>query len=278
MIRLVTESEPTQLSDQHVHTEFSWDAERGDMVATCAAALRLGLRSIAFTEHADFTAEARAAGSPVDIDTYLEAVDNCRRRFPDLRIRSGIELGEPHLHRDEVGRLLAMAGGRLERVLGSVHVVAHRGADVDPGTGGVSIADREWPTFMEGYLGEVLRLVESDAAFEVLAHLGYPKRFWPHERLRYDDAAYEEELRAILSAAAERGLVLEANSTRGAPPHRGLCPSPVVLRWWRECGGRTVSLGSDAHEPAVVARGLDTAREAAVAAGFTRTVNEFLCV
>lgn len=278
MITPVTESEPTQLSDQHVHTEFSWDAERGDMVASCAAALRLGLRSIAFTEHADFTAEARAAGSPVDIDTYLEAVDNCRRRFPDLRIRSGIELGEPHLHRVEVGHLLAVAGGRLERVLGSVHVVAHRGRNVDPGTPTVRIAERDWPTVMEGYLGEVLHLVESDTAFEVLAHLGYPKRFWPHDRLLYDDAVYEEELRAILRAAAQRGLVLEANSTRGAPAHRGLCPSPLVLRWWRECGGRTVSLGSDAHEPAVLARGLDTAREAAVAAGFTRSVDDLLCV
>jgi len=41
--------------DGHVHTQWSWDAPYGDMLATCARALQIGLRSLAFTEHADFT-------------------------------------------------------------------------------------------------------------------------------------------------------------------------------------------------------------------------------
>ena len=42
-------------ADGHVHTEFSWDADRGDMNATCARAVALGLPVVAFTEHVDFT-------------------------------------------------------------------------------------------------------------------------------------------------------------------------------------------------------------------------------
>ena len=34
--------------DNHVHTEWSWDAAAGSMEASCARALELGLPSIAF--------------------------------------------------------------------------------------------------------------------------------------------------------------------------------------------------------------------------------------
>ena len=46
----------TSLPDRHVHTEWSWDAAHGEMLATCARAVELGLPAVAFTEHADFNA------------------------------------------------------------------------------------------------------------------------------------------------------------------------------------------------------------------------------
>jgi len=44
--------------DNHVHTEFSWDASNGSMIASCERAVELGLASIAFTEHVDMAAWA----------------------------------------------------------------------------------------------------------------------------------------------------------------------------------------------------------------------------
>ena len=41
--------------DSHVHSEFSWDTAVGDMAASCARAVELGLPGIAFTEHLDHT-------------------------------------------------------------------------------------------------------------------------------------------------------------------------------------------------------------------------------
>jgi histidinol-phosphatase (PHP family) len=49
-------SAPQLPSDSHVHSEWSWDAADGSMERTCARAVELGLASVAFTEHADFTA------------------------------------------------------------------------------------------------------------------------------------------------------------------------------------------------------------------------------
>ncbi len=58
--------------DNHVHTEWSWDAAAGSMEASCARALELGLPSIAFTEHVDatrwvLTAEAQGLMPPARI-------------------------------------------------------------------------------------------------------------------------------------------------------------------------------------------------------------------
>ena len=40
---------PTPVADRHVHSEWSWDAAQGDMMATCARAVELGLPALAFT-------------------------------------------------------------------------------------------------------------------------------------------------------------------------------------------------------------------------------------
>jgi histidinol-phosphatase (PHP family) len=112
-------------------------------------------------------------------------------------------------------------------------------------------------------------LVESSEPFEVLAHIDFPKRYWPHALVRFREEDYEEEYRDVLRGLAARGSVLELNTTRGAePPERGFCPGPTVLRWWAEMGGRALSFASDAHEPALIARGFEIARQLADAAGF----------
>ena len=249
------------LPDHHVHTEWSWDSERGSMEQSCRRAIDLGLPSIAFTEHADWS---RGDDSVVDLRGYLKCIEDCRRRFPDLRILSGVELGEPHLHAESVREMLSIAP--LDRVLGSVHFVRWGGEAADaskPGFLRREVVDE----MFRGYLADVTAMLESDASFEVLAHLDYPKRYWPRER-SYDEGRFEAEIRAALRAAARRGVALELNTTRGGPIERCLCPGAEVVKWWRQEGGRSLAFGSDAHSPDLVATGFDVATQVAEAAGF----------
>ena len=51
------------------------------------------------------------------------------------------------------------------------------------------------------YLVEVLAMTRSDQAYEVLAHLDYPRRYWPHGEVELAEADFEEEYRAILKEA-----------------------------------------------------------------------------
>jgi histidinol-phosphatase (PHP family) len=235
------------------------------MEASCRRAVRLGLPAIAFTEHADFVDGVHASLRPLDVGAYLAEVERCRERFPGLRILSGVELGEPHLYPSRAADV--RAAGRLDRILGSVHCLRWEGHLID-----ASQLDRVPPERLaeaaRAYLGEALALARGDQPFDTLAHIDYLKRYWPRGARAYREEDYEEELRAILRELAARGSGLEVNTTRGVAPERGLCPGPAILRWWVEEGGRAVSFGSDAHDPASVALGFEAAAAMVEAAGF----------
>ena len=204
-------------------------------------------------------------GGELDITGYWEAIDRCRAAFPTLRIELGVELGEPHLFPEQVARLL---GHRpLDRVLGSQHAVEIEGELVDMSIPEVLSPEQAGPRFRR-YLAATVELVESSAPFGILAHLDYPKRFWPHSTLRFDERDFEDEYRAVLAALARSGRALEVNSSRAMGPPRAPCPGLLPLRWWHEAGGEAISFGSDAHRPEDLAAGLADAAAMAEAAGF----------
>ena len=246
--------------DLHVHTEWSYDGPHGSMDRSCERAIELGLPAIAFTDHADFV-KVHQDQYCVDIAGYLDSIDRCRAKYPGLRILSGVELGEPHWFPKETADILA--AGPLDVVLGSVHCIKVEGDIVDAS----QFPERQGLDFFaatRSYLAEVLAMVEGDHPFETLAHLDYPKRYWPEGGTPYREKDFEAELRAVLTAAARTGRVLEVNTTRG----RVLCPDITVVRWWREVGGQTVQYASDAHDPDKIAGGFNLATQMVEAAGF----------
>jgi histidinol-phosphatase (PHP family) len=185
----------------------------------------------------------------LDVDGYLHCVAECRERFPGLRIRSGIEVSEPHWH---AGRVAAL--GDFDRVLGSVHSVRDaRGARILD----LALTDRPAAVVMRDYLAEAVALAESDAPFHVLAHLDYPVRYWPG---RFVVTDFEPEIRAVLRALAAGGRALEINTR--------VPMAAEIVSWWAEAGGDAVSFGSDAHAPEAVGHGFAAAAAVAEAAGF----------
>jgi histidinol-phosphatase (PHP family) len=230
------------------------------MERSCERALELGLPAIAFTEHADWSL-VHEGQHAVDIEGYLDAVEKCRAKFTGLRILTGVELGEPHWYPDETAAVLA--AGPLDQVLGSIHCIRLDGGLLDAS----QFRSREgldFPAAVRGYFAELLAMVETDLPFETLAHLDYPKRYWLDTAGPYREADYQEEIRAVLMAAARTGRVLEVNTTRG----HTLCPDLTVVRWWREVGGQAIQYGSDAHQPDKVAEGFRVATQMVESAGF----------
>src|SRR5258708_33291059 len=92
------------------------------MERSCERALEIGLPAIAFTEHADW-ALVHKGQHPVDIAGYLDAVDRCRARFPNLRILTGVDLGGRRLIHKKTAEILAARP--LDRLLVAIHSIRH---------------------------------------------------------------------------------------------------------------------------------------------------------
>ncbi|HEV7727738.1 MAG TPA: PHP domain-containing protein [Modestobacter sp.] len=257
--------------DNHVHSEFSWDTgPRASMIRACEEAVRIGLPAVAFTEHLDFTVwgpDDRASSDglidrhpanqrPIDVDVYAETIWECRDRYPQLRVWSGVEAGEPHLFAGSVAAHLKACP--VDRVLGSLHSLTLDGQLI--GVSRMLTAGGAEET-MRRYLGEMVTMIETSDVFQVLAHCDFPRRTWPGGRDRYPEHLFEEEYRAVFRALAADGRALEVNTT-----------SPLwsvdLVRWFREEGGTAVSFGSDAHVPHSVGQRFDLAVAVVEAAGF----------
>ena len=269
-------------TDNHVHSRWSWDtAASSSMRLACARAVEIGLPGLAFTEHVDFTqwsqqdsAElalhsgkavvpparigARPRVAPLDVEGYLADLARCREEFPDLRILSGIETGEPHLFPASVAAVLA--AGDFERVLGSLHGIVYD--DTLTGISNALFARMDAHEVMRRYFADLVVLVSGSSVFTVLAHCDYPRRYWPTARAGvYAEADFEEEYRSVFGALASSGRALEINT-------RSPLASVNLLRWWWQEGGDEVSFGSDAHRPLRVGEHFDRAVEVVEAAGF----------
>ena len=240
------------------------------MVRSCEQAVAMGLPSIAFTEHLEFTTGSEGDAikdvatdqrwwsriRPFDVTGYMASVADCQERFPGLKILSGVEAGETHLFNASAAAVVH--GNSFDRILGSLHAVPFQGRLVgaDALFGRMSADDT-----MRYYFAELVRLIEGSGLFQVLAHLDFPRRYWPRGAHLYSEAPFEEEYRVVLRALAATGRVLEINT-------KSPLASVDLVRWWREEGGTAVSFGSDAHLPGRVGDRFKLAVDVVEAAGF----------
>ncbi|HEY6791317.1 MAG TPA: PHP domain-containing protein [Trebonia sp.] len=258
-------------ADNHVHSEWSYDTSPdASMVRTCAQALAIGLPAVAFTEHLEFTSGGEGDAitgiavdarwwsriKPLDVPGYQAAVQECRERFPGLRILAGIEAGESHLFAGSAAAIIR--GHDWDRVLGSLHAVPYQGKLIaaDALFGRMSQDEA-----MRYYFAELVRLIEGSTMFEVLAHPDFPRRYWPSGAHLYQEKPYEEEYRTVFRALAASGRIMEINT-------KSPLSSVELIGWWRESGGRAVSFGSDAHVPGRVGDRFKLAVDIVEAAGF----------
>lgn len=251
------------IHDYHLHTYFSCDAD-ASMEVMCRAALAQGIEEIAVTDHVDFTPQ-----DPCYLyfqpESYWSALQECRRMFDGhLTVRAGIEVGEPHLYPAEVRSLLSSY--EYDFVLGSLHWADGRPLFRESFFDGLSLDDG-----VALYFEELACLAE-EGEYDVLAHMDIVRRaaYRCFGRRELDLRPHEAQVRRVLRVVAERGKGLEVNTAYLRKGIGDPGPSVQVLRWFREEGGRIVTLGSDAHRPEEIGVGLDRALSMVRKAGFER--------
>ena len=245
------------LTDYHTHTLRSPDSET-PLAQMARAAVAAGLAELCVTDHCDllglYGEPVRDYDWPPSVAQYRAERDRFAGR---LTIRLGLELGMAHLAPPAAKVILAQP--ELDFVLGSVH-------NLCPELGGTDFYYVPYPdeaacyAALDDYFASLAALAPT-GLYDVLAHIIYPLRYmsFPISLERYYD-----RILSILRAAAADGRGMEVNTYRG----RTVAEWAPILDLYRQAGGEIVTVGSDAHAPEGVGRGVREALDLLAAHGF----------
>jgi histidinol-phosphatase (PHP family) len=250
------------LIDYHVHTDNSLDCKI-PMTKMCEQAVELGLTEIAFTDHLNFHVRDLDLGY-YKADRYFNDIEICRANFPTLKIRAGVELGEPHRWSQKIQRIVERYPYDL--TLGSLHWV---------GNESVFNADyfrRRTPEKAFGdYFTELVHMIRH-GGFDILAHVDVIKRTGFNIYGSFDSRRYEPMFRQVWEACVKQRIFPEINTKATRSAVAQFHPTAEALAWYVEAGGRAITLGSDAHHFSHIAGQFGVAQQIARSAGVIKLV------
>jgi histidinol-phosphatase (PHP family) len=245
--------------DYHTHTPLCKHA-RGEPEEYARRAVERGLDELGFSDHSPmppgYDPDFRMGiGQYPD---YIAMVERCRKAFPRLSVKLGLEADYHPGTEGFVREVLARYP--FDYVLGSVHYLGDWGFD-NPEKAHLFEGKDVWRLY-EQYYGLVEKLARS-RLYDIVGHPDVIKKFG-HRPSR----DYEPLERRALETVAEAGMALDVNTSGLRRPAKEIYPSPRMLKRAREMG-IGITFGSDAHEPRLVGENFDQALAHAKAAGYT---------
>ena len=254
------------LVDFHIHSDNSKDAEHS-VTLICERAIERGLRAIGITDHCEC----------LQYDEMNYAV-TCRQSAFETRkakavfngqlvVSSGVELGCPVRNLKAVNDVKK---NNFDFLVASCHQIKRRKRSLSHFDYRKAVNSPD--LIFKRYLDDIIETVEWNG-FDVLAHLTYPLRYFPAEKMiDFDPLMFKEEFVHIFKTLASNGKALEINTGGGiyvtATLQGSTHPNLELLKMFRELGGEYIIVGSDAHFAYKVGNGIQGAMEMATAAGF----------
>lgn len=246
--------------DYHIHSNFSFDS-KAQPRKICEAALSLGLKEIAITDHYSF-----APYSPNYIQfqpkTYFQVWQRLQQEYTgQLTIRIGLEL-------DELANFPKISNQLVQDypwdfIIGSTH-------DLEQGTLRTYLRKyHDQEQAVRAYYDAVYEaIVVGD--FDILAHFDLIKRYIVDEgQVLMEASSFLTQIDSILALIIKRGIALEVNTSGLFQACGEPFPSFDLLKRYYRAGGRLVTLGSDAHKPSDLTRGFNQVIPTLKAIGFT---------
>jgi histidinol-phosphatase (PHP family) len=247
------------LVDYHVHTKrckHACGADR-DYVET---AVRRSLSEMGFADHVprfyeppDQDAQVAERGmSWLELEEYVHAVETLRDRYPELRLKLGLEVDFVPGWERQIEVILRQYP--WDYIIGSVHFLPEWSYGYLPYE-----KDRTPVEVYPKYFDQVARMAES-GLFDILGHIDLPKRGFAPLPPAEMTGLYQQLAERLGKAQA----VVELNTyglrcSRRCPI--GIYPDEELVRLCHDQGVR-FTLGSDAHRPEDV--GADFAAAAAL--------------
>ena len=254
------------LADYHTHTKFSFDS-REEPENLCQKAIEKGLKAIAITDHFDCNYDDYEYPLVFNTLERKELIYKLKEKYKGkLDVIYGVELGQPH-SRPEIARQL-LKDGEFEFVIGSLHNL------------------RELPDFYyfdyTKTKGEILNVIikkilkETTEVIEfggidTLAHLTYIHRYVKAAGNDIDFKIFYDIIESLYRLLIINNISLEINTSTLWKGYGFSMPNDELLKLYYECGGRLITVGSDAHSGENVGGCVEEAYSKLKSLGFKET-------
>ena len=249
------------LTDYHTHSNCSPDGYV-PMWEMAQAALAAGLQELCLTDHCDLLSQDGSHRElAYDWGPVLKQREELLSRYGgQLVLPMGLEFGMGHIDLEAAHAILSQPG--LDFVIGSIH-------NHSEAAGGLDFYYQDYSTLqacyhaLDDYFTSMEALALTDV-YDVLGHIIYPLRYMERDGQHPSLERYYEQLRTILRTVVQNGRGIELNTYRG----NTLSDWRPVLDLYKEVGGEIITLGSDAHVPQGVGKGIPEACQLLMDAGF----------
>lgn len=250
----------SESADYHLHTPLCHHAT-GTPVEYAKAALDAGLAEIGFSDHNPMPEAFDDWRMSIDdLPRYVEMVDEARERYPELKVRLGLECDYIEGQESWIEELATKAD--WDYLIGSVHYIAP-GWDVDNpkwiGRFEEMPVEEIWGMYWKAY-EQCIR----SGLFDFVAHPDLVKKFG--HKPKGDLRKYYEP---AIAAAVEMNVAFEINTAGLRKPVGELYPSRDFLEM-AFAAGVPLLINSDAHAPEEVGAAFPEATALAKEVGYTQ--------
>lgn len=237
------------LHDQHMHSSFSKDSTE-DLRNYYLEAKRLGIKYLLTCEHYDFHTTVDGTTWDVDYDKLIATQEELKQEFTDITPLLGIELG----YRKEYLKEMIEIANKYDYDL--IQLSIH---DSDKGdyyfketfASGVE-------KIMKEYFDITEEALNTFSNFDVLSHIDFAFKTIVMIDYHYKFSDYEERIKTILQLLVKNNKALEINSKvlkvineiylQNDKNYQFDDHLRYLLKLYKECGGKKLTLSSDAHK------------------------------
>ena len=236
------------LHDQHIHSSFSKDSQE-DLRNYYLQASKLGIKYVMTAEHYDFETSVDGTDWTADYDELIKYQMELKKEFPQITPLLGLELGYKNDHFKDMVEISNKYDFDL------IQLSIHDGPKGDYYF--TSTFENDVIGTMNFYFDTMVEALNKFTNFDVLSHIDFGFKTIVQINSSYKLSMFEDRIREVLSILVKLDKPLEINSKVLELLNNEYLKSDsnyhyddhlrYLLSIYKECGGKKLTLSSDAH-------------------------------
>lgn len=229
------------VEDLHVHTRISKDSKE-DPEKYIVKAIERGIEYLGFSDHIDL--------DPKDKDFGFYRYEDARQSYIELKEKynNGLSLlfATEVTYQNNIEKSIQnnLQGRPYDYIIGSIHRL--EGYTISSPRGIQFFNGKDETTAYSIYFEEVDRMINT-GFFDIVGHFDVLKRYGNSIYGTFNANRFEAIIVPLMKKIVEKNLVIEINSSGFRHKLSEQYPANDILRMYRDCGGREITIGSDAH-------------------------------